>query len=174
MGPMASTERKWAWGQTLPAYPQIDSSQLALQACLRPGAPITSAGSWGQTHYLWLHCCNQRPIQGAATLRALLSDSYSSSTKHTHTQGPEGSCLTTARATGHPQGKDSKANFSSLPSGPREPQEKTREAGRKKEEGDGGGAQKDIDERKKKATLGSQEVLSNSLQVVYFNQLEKA
>ena len=93
---------------------------------------------------------------------------------NTHTQGPEGSCLTTARATGHPQGKDSKANFSSLPSGPREPQEKTREAGRKKEEGDGGGAQKDIDERKKKATLGSQEVLSNSLQVVYFNQLEKA
>lgn len=153
LGPMASTERKWAWGQTLPAYPQISSSQLALQACLRPGAPITSAGSWGQTHHLWLHAATrdpfrvQQPSEPCFPILTLCP-------LNKHTQGPEGSCLTTVRTTGHPQGKDSKANFSSVPSGPREPQEKKREAGRKKEEGDGGGAQKDIDQKKKKSNFG--------------------
>lgn len=130
LGPMASTERKWAWGQTLPAYTQIDSSQRALQACLRPGAPITSAGSWGQTHYLWLHAATrdpfrvQQPSEPCFLILTLCP-------LNKHTQGPEGSCLTTARTTGHPQGKDSKANFSPVPSGPQEPQEKKR--GRKEE-----------------------------------------
>ena len=80
MGPMANTERKWVWGQTLPAYPRIASSQITLQACLRPGVPITSPGSWGQTHYLWLRATTRDPF------RASLSDSYSLSTKQTHTR----------------------------------------------------------------------------------------
>lgn len=35
-----------------------------------------------------------------------------------------------------------------MPLGPREPQENKREVGSKKEEGDGGGAEKDIDQQK--------------------------
>lgn len=69
-------------------------------ACLPPDRLFTASPpglseTWSADHQCWqlgpntlplAPCCNQRPIQGAATLRALLSDSYSLSTKQTHTR----------------------------------------------------------------------------------------
>lgn len=79
LGPNGKHGKEVGLGTNPACLPQIASSQITLQACLRPGAPITSPGSWGQTHYLWLRATTRDPF------RASLSDSYSLSTKQTHT-----------------------------------------------------------------------------------------
>ena len=75
-------------------------------ACLPPDRLFTDcppglSETWSTNHQCWqlgpntlplAPCYNQRPVKGAATLRALLSDSYSLSTKQTHTR-PRGILL---------------------------------------------------------------------------------